>query len=105
MGKFESQKTDYLDIDKLYEQYKPLMNSIFKKFTKYTNVFHDSSDYEGYPLGVGSGWSDSEREYYWQHPEEIIGKTISISYQNKSENLDGGKSLRFPVKKIIRFDK
>lgn len=62
-------------------------------------------DYEGYPLGVGSGWSDSEREYYWQHPEEIIGKTISISYQNKSENLDGGKSLRFPVKKIIRFDK
>lgn len=46
MGKFESQKTDYLDIDKLYEQYKPLMNSIFKKFTKYTNVFHDSSDYE-----------------------------------------------------------
>ena len=62
-------------------------------------------DYEGYPLGVGSGWSDSERAYYWSHPEEIIGKTISISYQNKSENLDGGKSLRFPVKKIIRFDK
>lgn len=62
-------------------------------------------DYEGYPLGVGSGWSDYEREYYWKHPEEIIGKTISISYQNKSENLDGGKSLRFPVKKIVRYDK
>jgi DNA ligase-1 len=62
-------------------------------------------DYNGYPLGVGSGWTDSEREYYWSHPEEIIGKTISVSYQNKSKNLDGGESLRFPVKKIIRFDK
>lgn len=46
MGKFENQKTDYLDVDKLYEQYKPLMNSIFKKFTKYTNVFQNSFDYE-----------------------------------------------------------
>lgn len=46
MGKFESQKTDYLDVDKLYEQYKPLMNSIFKKFLKYTNVFKNTQDYE-----------------------------------------------------------
>ena len=46
MGKFQSQKTDYLDMDKLYEQYKPLMNSIFKKFTKYTNVFKNPQDFE-----------------------------------------------------------
>lgn len=46
LGKFESQKTDYLDVDKLYEQYKPLMNSIFKKFLRYSNLFNDSSDYE-----------------------------------------------------------
>ena len=46
MGKFESQKTDYLDSDKLYEQYQPLMNSIFKKFLKYTDVFKTSQDYE-----------------------------------------------------------
>ena len=46
MGKFESQKTDYLDIDKLYEQYKPLMSSIFKKFVKYTNALKNTQDYE-----------------------------------------------------------
>lgn len=62
-------------------------------------------DYKGYELGVGSGWSDQERQLFWEHPELIVGKTIEVRYQNESNNQDGGVSARFPIKKSIRYDK
>lgn len=62
-------------------------------------------DYKGYTVGVGSGWSDEERQLYWQHPELIVGKTIEVWFQNESNNQDGGVSIRFPIKKCIRQDK
>lgn len=62
-------------------------------------------EYRGNQLGVGSGWSDSERQLYWKHPELIVGKTIEIQYQSETQNKQGGYSLSFPVKKCIREDK
>ena len=62
-------------------------------------------DYKGYQLGVGSGWSDEERQYYWENPNEIIGKTLEIAYQAETSNKQGGLSLSFPVKKKVRDDK
>lgn len=62
-------------------------------------------DYRGNQLGVGSGWSDSERELYWKHPELLVGKVIEIQYQSETQNKQGGYSLSFPVKKCIREDK
>lgn len=62
-------------------------------------------EYRGNQLGVGSGWSDSERKLYWEHPELIVGKTIEIQYQSETQNKQGGYSLSFPVKKCIREDK
>ena len=62
-------------------------------------------EYKGNDLFVGSGWSDEERERYWNNPNLLIGKTIEIAYQNETENKDGSKSLRFPVKKCVREDK
>lgn len=62
-------------------------------------------DYKGYRVGVGSGWKDEEREYYWGNKNELVGKTIEIAYQAETKNKEGGLSLSFPVVKSIRYDK
>ena len=57
---------------------------------------------------VGSGFSDSERSYYWEHKDELIGKVITISYFEISTNKQGEYGFRFPTwkgKEYIRTDK
>ena len=57
---------------------------------------------------VGSGFSDSERSYYWEHKDELIGKVITISYFEMSTNKQGEYGFRFPTwkgKEYIRVDK
>ena len=57
---------------------------------------------------VGSGFSDSERSYYWEHKDELIGKVITISYFEISTNKQGEYGFRFPTwkgKEYIRADK
>ena len=68
-------------------------------------VDYPASDGNTYQVGVGSGWSDQERQLYWEHPEYIVGKTIEVNYQAESQNQNGGFSMSFPVKKIVREDK
>lgn len=62
-------------------------------------------DYKGYELGVGSGFSDKERELYWGNPELIIDKIVEVQYFEESSNNQGGLSLRFPIFKEVREDK
>jgi len=62
-------------------------------------------DYRGYPVGVGSGFSKEQREYFWKHPEEIMGKIIEVKFFEETTNKNGTKSLRFPVFRKIRKDK
>jgi len=50
---------------------------------------------------VGSGFSQEQRRLYYKHPEQIIGKTVTVQYFEESQNQDGGYSLRFPVIKVI----
>lgn len=60
-------------------------------------------EYKGNTVKVGSGFNQYEREYLWEHPDEIIGKVIEIQYFEVSTNKDTGKeSLRFPTFKRIR---
>ena len=54
---------------------------------------------------VGSGFSKEDREYYWNHKNEILNKIIEISYFEISNNQNGTYGLRFPVFKHIRLDK
>ena len=57
---------------------------------------------------VGSGFSDSERSYYWEHKDELIGRVITISYFEISTNKQGEYGFRFPTwkgKEYIRVDK
>ena len=63
-------------------------------------------DYKGYEVRVGSGFSQAERDNFWEHQEELIGKVIQISYFEETHNQnDDGISLRFPTYVCRRFEK
>jgi DNA ligase-1 len=62
-------------------------------------------DYKGYPVGVGSGFTDEDRDYIWNNKNKYLGKIIEVQYFEESKNQDGGISLRFPVFKCLRSDK
>ena len=62
-------------------------------------------DYKGNKCGVGSGFTDYDREYIWNNQNEYLGKIVEIQYFEESKNQDGGISLRFPVYKKLRLDK
>ena len=73
-------------------KYKGIMGSIT------CNYFDNTVD-------VGSGFNDSQREYFTKHPEEIVGKIVSVKYKEETQNKDGGKSLQFPVYMGILIDR
>lgn len=62
-------------------------------------------DYKGYRVGVGSGFSDEERQRFWNNPEEIIGKTIEIDTFGESKDQLGNISLNCPIFRGVRYDK
>ncbi|MBM7836324.1 hypothetical protein [Clostridium sardiniense] len=59
-------------------------------------------DYKGNRLGVGSGFSDSDREYIWNNRGEFLGRIVETQYFEETQNQNGGLGLRFPVFKQIR---
>lgn len=62
-------------------------------------------DYKGYRCGVGSGFTDVDRDEIWNNKDKYIGKIIEVQYFEESKNADDGLSLRFPVFKNFRLDK
>jgi DNA ligase-1 len=62
-------------------------------------------DYKGFPLKVGSGYSDSYRSKFWDNKEKLIGLTIEVQYFEETKNKEGELSLRFPVFLRVRSDK
>ena len=59
-------------------------------------------DYNGYRVQVGSGFTDEQRERYWDNKNDYIGKMVKVQYFEKTVNQDGNESLRFPVFKAFR---
>ena len=57
--------------------------------------------HKGNRVGVGSGWSDAQRLLYKDHPEKLIGNTITVQYFEESKDQNGNPSLRFPVVKHV----
>ena len=56
-------------------------------------------------VSVGSGLSKEQRLRWLEHPEEIIGKTVTIQYFEETVDSKTGKpSLRFPVLKHVYED-
>lgn len=64
-------------------------------------------DYKGNDLGVGSGFTDSQRNYYWNHQDEIMGKIVTVKYKavTKSALNPDALSLQFPIFVTVRKDK
>jgi len=58
-------------------------------------------EYENNRVDVGGGWSDEEKLHYHAHPEEIIGKIITVQWFEETSNKKGTHSMRFPTKKWI----
>lgn len=58
-------------------------------------------EHKGNAVQVGSGFNHEQRRHYFQNPNEIIGKTVTVQYFETTKNKRGEESLRFPVMKGI----
>ena len=62
-------------------------------------------EHKGYRVQVGSGFNHEQKRYYFENPNEIIGKQITVCYFEESYNQNGGISLRFPTFKGVYENK
>ena len=58
-------------------------------------------EHKGYVVNVGSGLTQQQRIEFAEHPEHIIGKTITVQYFSETTDKEGNLSLRFPTIKYI----
>jgi DNA ligase-1 len=56
-------------------------------------------------VNVGSGYTDEERQSYWDNKDAVIGRTAVVMADAITKNQDGSYSLRFPRFKTFRDDK
>ena len=59
-------------------------------------------NYKGFPLSIGSGFTDEQRRFYYENPDEIVGRVIEVQYFRESNNANGGLSVSFPIFKQVR---
>lgn len=58
-------------------------------------------NYKGNKVSVGSGFSKQQRIHFAEHPEDILGHTITVKYFEETTNQKGGASMRFPTVKYV----
>lgn len=58
-------------------------------------------EYKGNKVNVGTGLSLQQRKRWYEHPEEIIGSTITVKFFSEVQDQNGKYSLRFPVLKYV----
>lgn len=64
-------------------------------------VQYVATDGKEYVVGVGSGFTDQERDQYWRHPYDIVGNKVELDSFGESVNAEGGRSLNCPIFKRI----
>lgn len=63
-------------------------------------------NYKGFKVKAGSGFTQEQREYYWTHPEDIVGHIVCIKCKGESRNAKNDDlSLNFPIFNGVRNDK
>lgn len=62
-------------------------------------------EHKGYKVRVGSGFSQDQRRAFYNNPDLIVGKVITVQYFEETQNQSGEISLRFPVFKVLHGDK
>lgn len=58
-------------------------------------------EHKGNRVQVGSGFSHEQRRHFYENPDEILGKQITVQYFEETTNKNGTHSLRFPVIKAV----
>lgn len=61
--------------------------------------------YKDNEVKVGSGFTEEQRDYYFENPGMIIGRVVTVKYKEATKNKDGSESLQFPVFVCVRQDK
>ena len=64
-------------------------------------------NYKGYKVNCGGGQlTKAQRDYYWQHPEEIVGKIVEVKCKGESRNSKNDDlSMNFGILLRVRNDK
>ena len=60
-------------------------------------VCEGEDDGKSIRVNVGSGFSDSDRDNYWESRETLIGQIVEVRADAITQNQDGSYSLRFPL--------
>lgn len=58
-------------------------------------------EHKGNLVQVGSGFTIDQRKQFYNYPEDILSKIITVQYFEESKNQLGEHSLRFPVIKTV----
>ena len=61
--------------------------------------------YKGNEVRVGSGFSDEQRNFYWNNSDKIVNHIVEVKYKEITKNKNGGESVQFPIFCGVRFDK
>lgn len=61
--------------------------------------------YKDGEVKVGSGFTEEQRNDYFNNPGKIINEIVTVKYKEATKNKDGSESLQFPVFVCIRQDK
>lgn len=106
-GFYETKRNSGLLKVKKFHNADVLCLSVFEGTGKYAGTLGGITiDYNGNKVNVGSGFTDEERDYYWNNQDEIIGKIIDVQFFEETTNdKNDGISLRFPTIKSVRTDK
>lgn len=58
-------------------------------------------EHKGNRVQVGSGFSHEQKRFYFENPQEILGKQVTVQYFETTKNEKGTESLRFPTIKTV----
>jgi DNA ligase-1 len=61
--------------------------------------------YKDGEVRVGSGFTEEQRDDYFNNPSKIINEIVTVKYKEATKNKNGTESLQFPVFLAVREDK
>lgn len=97
-GKYEVKRTTHLLKVKRIEEYVLTVIDVEEGTGRLEdNLGALIVDYKGNRLGVGSGFTDTERAIIWKNSAAYIGKQVEIETFGESVNAAGIKSLNCPI--------
>lgn len=99
---YVTKRTKNLMKVKIFKTADVLVEAIHEGEGKYANTLGRitvSFLYEGnkYSVDCGSGFTDAQRDYWYTHQNELIGKVVTLKIFEVSKNQQGGYGLRFPI--------